>query len=192
MAYKKILVLTNTKYPSIILLLHFFRGEGMVVDISKITKLYGASVNVDFSEEINGLDVSGQKISFDGPIDIKGKITNLGELFLFEGTIKGKISAECDRCTKDVLYSFEIEASEKFSQNNIENEDDLYVFKGDVIDLSEAVKNVIVLNLPMKYLCSEECKGLCPICGADWNITKCGCKNENIDPRLEGLKNFFK
>lgn len=164
----------------------------MVVDISKISKLYGEIINVDYSEEINGLDVNGQSINFDGPVIVKGKITNLKELFLFEGTVKGSILAKCDRCTKDVLYSFDIDVNEKFSQDNIEDEDELYILKGDVIDLSEAIKNIILLNLPMKYICSEECKGLCPTCGVDWNKTECGCKNNNIDPRLEGLKNFFK
>lgn len=164
----------------------------MVVDISKICKLYGASVDVDYSEEINDMDANGQITNFDGPVSIKGKITSLKGLFLFEGIIKGNILAECDRCTKGVLYSFEINANEKFSQHSVENEDDLCIFKGDLIDLTNTVTNIILLNIPMKHLCGEECKGLCTTCGVDWNKTECGCNKENIDPRLEGLKNYFK
>lgn len=185
-------MLTNDEYLSIIFLLHFFRGDMVVVDISKISKLYGASIDVDYSEEIKDLDFSGQMINFNGPVNVSGKITNLKEILLFEGKIDGKITLECDRCTKSIDYKFNIDANEKFSNNYIDNEDDLYIFRGDTIDLGDVVKNIIVLNLPMKYICSEGCKGLCPNCGTDLNTTQCGCNNEIIDPRLEGLKKFLK
>ena len=61
-----------------------------------------------------------------------------------------------------------------------------------VIDLGEVMREQFFLALPMKPLCRPECKGLCPICGANRNRQECGCREEWVDPRLAGLKNLLK
>ncbi|MGB9809870.1 MAG: YceD family protein, partial [Caldanaerobacter sp.] len=49
----------------------------------------------------------------------------------------------------------------------------------------------VILSLPMKFLCKEDCKGLCPICGTNLNYGSCSCKREDIDPRLEVLSKLL-
>jgi uncharacterized protein len=61
---------------------------------------------------------------------------------------------------------------------------------GHVLDVMPQIQESIYTLLPTKILCRDDCKGLCPECGADLNEGTCSCKNENIDPRLEALKNF--
>src|SRR4030067_53970 len=61
---------------------------------------------------------------------------------------------------------------------------------GDELDLSDLVKEQIILNLPMKPLCNDSCKGICLQCGTDLNSFNCSCSERGIDPRLEVLKNF--
>ncbi len=63
--------------------------------------------------------------------------------------------------------------------------------KGDSIDLREPVMESILLELPVKVLCSEECKGLCPICGADRNVEECSCSIHEVDPRMQQLKRLL-
>ncbi|MCL6560327.1 MAG: DUF177 domain-containing protein, partial [Firmicutes bacterium] len=65
-------------------------------------------------------------------------------------------------------------------------------FHGDVLDVTPEVLKSIILALPMKAVCREECPGLCPGCGRNLNEGRCGCVNEDIDPRLSVLKDFFK
>ena len=68
-----------------------------------------------------------------------------------------------------------------------ENDDDDYiVVKNRVLDLQELVNEEVSLNLPTKILCSDDCKGLCPQCGANLNVSKCDCKKD-VDPRLSAL-----
>ena len=71
-------------------------------------------------------------------------------------------------------------------------EDDLGVsyYKDDAVDLSEIVREQFYLALPMKPLCREDCKGLCPVCGKNRNREACTCQSEWVDPRLEPLKNL--
>ena len=65
-------------------------------------------------------------------------------------------------------------------------------YKDDVIDLGEVMREQFFLALPMKPLCRPDCKGLCPICGANRNRQQCECREEWVDPRLAGLKNLLK
>ena len=61
---------------------------------------------------------------------------------------------------------------------------------GRVLDVMPQIEESIYTLIPTKILCREDCKGLCPNCGADLNEGECSCKNVNVDPRLEALRNF--
>lgn len=65
-------------------------------------------------------------------------------------------------------------------------------YEGDVIDLEEILREQIILALPMYPRCKEECRGLCPVCGADLNKETCDCQREDVDPRLAVLKTLTK
>ncbi|MBQ3225937.1 MAG: DUF177 domain-containing protein, partial [Clostridia bacterium] len=65
------------------------------------------------------------------------------------------------------------------------------VFEGHEIELDDIIESNILVNLSLKYLCSDDCKGLCPVCGADRNLTDCSCGQDEIDPRMAGLKNLL-
>jgi uncharacterized protein len=56
-----------------------------------------------------------------------------------------------------------------------------------VIDLHDDVRQTVLLSIPLKVLCSEDCKGLCPHCGANWNLGSCNCEENAVDPRWEQL-----
>lgn len=164
----------------------------MHIDISKIMKMYGASLDINGSEEVHSLDINGREIKFQKPVSIIGNIINLGEIFLLQCDIHSEINAVCDRCLEDFNYDFNIRIIEKFSENPKNDIDDINIFKGDIIELHNVILNGIILNLPLKYLCSEQCQGLCPNCGHNKNISNCECKAENEDIRLEKLKSLFK
>lgn len=74
----------------------------------------------------------------------------------------------------------------------MEEDDDIIYVDEDQFDLKLYAEEAFLLNLPFIPLCSDTCKGLCPTCGHELNEGDCGCDNEVIDPRLAGLKDFFK
>ena len=65
--------------------------------------------------------------------------------------------------------------------------DDALFYSGDSFDMDAAAEDAVVLNMDMRILCREDCKGLCPQCGKNLNEGPCGC-SKPIDPRLEKLK----
>ena len=73
-----------------------------------------------------------------------------------------------------------------------DDELDMGFYAADEFDLLGLIKEQIVLNVPMKLLCNEECKGICPKCGTDLNINKCNCSLTEVDSRLEILKDLLR
>lgn len=163
----------------------------MVVDVSNIIKEQGASMDVKLNAQIDDLESNSHKIKFLKPVQVEGTITNLGKILLFEGNIKSIIKTVCDRCLKEFDYNFEININEKFARENSEDYD-INLFDGYFIYLDQIIRENIILNLPIRFVCDEECKGLCPKCGVNKNENECDCDEEFIDPRLEKLKNFLK
>ena len=69
--------------------------------------------------------------------------------------------------------------------------EDVILYENDELNLEEYIWSQVVSSLPMKTLCSNDCKGLCPTCGVDLNTQSCDCMGNTIDPRLEKLKELF-
>lgn len=119
-----------------------------------------------------------------------------------------KTHPTCDRCLKQYveeltidmhshmtpLYSNkrqrEREINTGFEQELVKEDLEFCYYEGDRIYLDEVIKEQIVLALPMKHLCREDCLGLCQRCGHDLNEGPCSCKSESSDKRWDGLKNF--
>ncbi|MEO2204113.1 DUF177 domain-containing protein [Paenibacillus pabuli] len=114
--------------------------------------------------------------------------------------VHGKVSAGvdmlCSRCLKPISEHLHIDFHEQFKQGkqpeDLPEDDDTVYVDGEDIDLKLYAEEAFLLHLPFIPLCSDTCKGLCPKCGHELNEGDCGCDNEVIDPRLAGLKDFFK
>ena len=82
--------------------------------------------------------------------------------------------------------------AEEFTRDeNLAKTEDMNCFDGDIIDIGDLVRDIIISAQPTKHLCSEDCKGLCSVCGANLNKTECGCNRESIDPRLAALQELL-
>ncbi|RLA85031.1 MAG: DUF177 domain-containing protein [Deltaproteobacteria bacterium] len=135
--------------------------------------------------------------SIEGEVELRRK----GDGVKAKGWLKTAVFIKCARCLKE----FELPISSRFEglylhikyaphQEEVElSREDMEVtfLLEEVIDLGQMIHEQIWIHIPMKPLCKEDCKGLCPLCGADLNEGECGCKREEIDPRfavLKGLK----
>lgn len=123
-----------------------------------------------------------------------------------KGTLRGSMALECTRCLEEYRQELDIWVDEFYRRPGIGAvspegrplpremevpEDDEYLIEEGTIDLNVLVNDAVILNLPIKHLCSPECRGLCPYCGANLNRGDCGCRVEEIDPRLEVLRKLL-
>lgn len=114
-----------------------------------------------------------------------------------EGTIKGHLDMVCSRCLEPAHIGLNIHFEERFKKReeneaDLEDDEDMILADDDVFELTPYLEEYVTLGVPNAPLCKEDCKGLCQTCGTNLNETACGCDNTVIDPRLAGLKDFFK
>ena len=131
---------------------------------------------------------------------VEGSASRKGEEVRLRGRVTARAEVDCDRCLNAVQFPIETEfdvtlipAARYLEQERAElQEDDLLlsVYEGDTVDVDEIVREQILLALPARALCREECKGLCPVCGIDRNNNACACDVRETDPRWAALKNL--
>ena len=138
-----------------------------------------------------------------GETQVSGRASRKGEEVRLRGQIRTEVELACDRCLAPRAAPLEVEFDTSFipqaaaavQTENVELLPEhliLAVYEGDSVDLDELVREQIVLALPTRNLCREDCKGLCPRCGADLNAEQCSCDTTEVDPRwaaLADLKN---
>ena len=108
-------------------------------------------------------------------------------------TVKGMVNRTCGRCLKAFTGKSTAEVLEKFYPASAENiENDAFIYESDIVDLTEPIRESLLLAEPLQALCRIDCQGLCPVCGADRNKGDCGCDTTTVDPRLAALKQFIK
>jgi uncharacterized protein len=134
------------------------------------------------------------------PVSIAGRIRRRDREVELRGKLATKVAVACGRCLKSVELLVEVEFTERFApavawkdeeQHELQQEDlDLAVFDGEGIELADLVREEIILAMPGHTLCQEQCKGLCPDCGTDLNLSSCDCATKQIDSRWEKLKDL--
>ncbi len=115
-------------------------------------------------------------------------------------SINGDITLICTNCLEKYQQHIELKNETIFTKNKAytggevtitESELDVQYLEEEVIDLKEEAIKTIDLYIPMSHTCKDECKGICPVCGVNKNLTPCNCKIEKVDPRLQKLKEFL-
>lgn len=99
----------------------------------------------------------------------------------------------CARCAEPVEGKMNFSFEKDIANGGVDEDNDDYIFvKNQKIDLSEPLEEELLLVLPAKTLCREDCRGLCPKCGKNLNLGDCGCGKSQGDPRLAILKTLLK
>ncbi len=113
---------------------------------------------------------------------------------IVKGTLTYRLKLICSRCAEEFErirkeYATLIISREVFEENFITEDVLKNYFEKHIIDLTQWIYDTILLSIPTKTLCKEDCKGLCPVCGTNLNLYTCNCKNEKkeIDPRWAPL-----
>jgi uncharacterized protein len=155
-------------------------------------------VDVALEVELDELEDSIAGATFQELATVKLNLQKMKEEYYCHGEIVAPAEIECSRCLEpyhDELrgeLSFVVRHGETKPVLTSDDSDDIIVLKANehTIDLTDLIRQAISLALPMKPVCSSECRGLCPSCGANLNEEDCDCSTDDIDDRWEGLKDL--
>lgn len=125
-------------------------------------------------------------------ITINGEFWFDGQNIIVNGQAKTEGTYECSRCTTPVEHEELIPFEECFYRAGSDGAEDAYVYDGVVVDLTELIRETLIINEPSQVLCQEDCKGLCVQCGANLNNSQCSCDSFVVDPRWAELRALLK
>ena len=157
----------------------------MQIQLEQIFNLSGSFKDIDYSFEPE-CPLSDDFV-LTAPIRFIGRVENKVGIVSITGKATFSATVTCSRCAEDFYKDFSVDISHLLARNlqNEEN-DEFIVVEDNTLELDLLVFDDIVLSMPYRFLCSEDCKGLCPKCGKNLNQGKCDCKKD-IDPRMAAL-----
>ncbi len=143
-------------------------------------------------------DPAVRELNVKGPVVGSFKIRKLGQQVLVRGSVSGEVLLTCARClvefTTRIREVVDIELRpvldlDRTAQERELGSDDLNVefFRGDALDVGHLAAEQISLCIPIKPLCQDDCRGICPECGANKSLGTCSCEPDT-DPRWSALK----
>ena len=171
----------------------------MLLDLNK---LQGSRDHVQRTLQPSAFDPRDLEYRISGPVDLSMDVQKLGSgAFGVAGQVRTKLELVCSRC----LEPFEVPVDAAFELRYVPQtdntgegereiaEDDLTTayYRDGLLDIADLLREQFQLALPMKPLCTEECRGLCPECGVNLNRSECGCAPKWEDPRLASLKGLL-
>lgn len=149
----------------------------MILQLKRLFDRVGEQT--DFSgviplEELRDL---GTSLEFTSPISLEGKIQNIAGMVTLDYSLRSSLLLLCDRCLDEFTKEYDLSFSHILCLNESElTGDDDVLIEDYALDMNELAVSDLVINLPTKILCSEDCLGLCPDCGGNLNRGECRCQ----------------
>jgi len=146
------------------------------------------------------IDQAGLSVNVD--IIVNGSLNRIDDDVYLKGAVMTSVAASCSRCLDTLSYPIDSDLKSHFvpshdrytSERDVElhaSDIDAEVYENQQIDLTQSIRDSILLAVPFMCLCKENCKGICSRCGKNLNQGLCNCENESFtDPRMESLKIF--
>ncbi|MBQ8388740.1 MAG: DUF177 domain-containing protein [Clostridia bacterium] len=166
----------------------------MKLDVRPMLRGECDRIEVDF--ELLPFEINGASI--DSNVKVLGDIVDTAGYMRLSLSVSFDYSGECARCLTPVNGRYETEfvrtvvSEGTLSEEQLEEDIDEYVvLENGVMDIDEQLREELILDFPMRLLCSEDCPGLCPKCGKPRREGDCGCDLTERDPRWDVLRNYF-
>ena len=167
----------------------------MKLDVGKIRQ---ADTRYDRTFEPSEVEMPGDAYRIVAPVQIGFDVHKDKDKFRLVGTLRTELELPCSRCLEPFRFPVDLDFDQRYlPQAEASTEEETEVAEEDLgtsfyrdeqIDLSELIREQVYLVLPMKPLCREDCRGLCPHCGTNLNAGTCECAAAWEDPRLAPLK----
>jgi len=163
------------------------------LDLKSVFEVEGENLELSLSLDLSDLELLGT-LPFPEPVEVRLRVANgagivslsLDAVFLYR--------APCDRCAAMAEKRMAIHADHTLVaqlQGAKDEEDEFLVVEDMRLDVDALATEEILLRLPSRFLCREDCRGLCPVCGVDLNTGECTCVGKTVDPRLEKLRDLL-
>ena len=160
----------------------------MLLDLREIIEVPGKSV--PFRCELEPEELLNESIrAYRSKPVAEGRVFNAAGILTLEGTVTADMTCVCDRCGKE-FDSVKVTNIKALITDGDSDDPEAFVLDGDKLDLGDALSTLFLLDMETKFLCREDCKGLCSECGADLNLGPCNCRKQ-IDPRLAVLEQLL-
>lgn len=144
----------------------------MIINLKQLFSITGESKDIDYdigAEELEG--IKGCELST--PVSVKGRIFNKAGVVHLNYSLNFSLLTACDRCLKELNMPFSFDCEHIVVPSVSGDNDEYIVADGESIELNEIAVTDLLLQLPTKILCREDCKGLCMVCGCDLNEGDC-------------------
>ena len=164
----------------------------MVIDINPILKGDTSEIIVDY---LLSTEEAIDDITFPVPFSVQGMVKDMAGYITLNLNACVKYATACARClipiSKEITVCFSKTVVTEQTELQTDETDDYIISRDGLIDVDETLIEQILLELPLKHLCKEDCKGLCPKCGADLNTHPCNCDTSEPDPRFDVLRKLL-
>ncbi|MSS63304.1 YceD family protein [Velocimicrobium porci] len=170
----------------------------MIIQLSDIMSGKDKMKHIEAPIELNQFKLDGMEYEFVKKNPVAFCFTVTGEKrMLVEGKTSLSLLIPCGRCLDDVEIPFDIEISKDLDFNNtdadrIKELDELNYIDGYNLDVDLLIFDEILVHFPLQVLCSEDCKGICKVCGTNLNKESCSCDQSVGDPRMSAIQDIFK
>lgn len=136
-------------------------------------------------------------VSFPSPMKVKGEITNTAGYMRMTLSMSVDYITECARCLSEVNGTFSLDLEKTVAPRNLlsgldeDKLDDYAIIEDGFLDMDEQLRAQLEMEFPVRFLCRDDCKGLCQRCGKNLNEGNCGCVEKEIDPRMAPLQKLL-
>jgi len=160
----------------------------MLLNLKKVFSDDNELLPFEYQLDLASIDINGFN-PFVSPLAVKGTVKSHAGSAQLDADVSFDFSIPCDRCTTQINTHYQYAFNHILVLTLNDEENDSYIqVENYQLDLDELLRADVLLELPTKYLCKLDCKGLCSVCGQNLNSGSCGCNVHQVDPRLEVLK----
>jgi len=134
-------------------------------------------------------------VTFTEPVHVRGSVTNSSGSMELKACAEIKYATNCARCIEPIVGTFSLEFTRDAVAAGILQNADLegyLIVENGLLDIDEQLVEELLMEFPMRFMCSDDCKGICQKCGQNLNLADCGCASKKeIDPRLAILQKLL-
>lgn len=170
----------------------------MLMNLSEVLAEPHKTIVQDLTSEMETVHIGGKQFFIDEISPIHLKVEYTGEKRIrISGNVSLKVRIPCDRCLEDVLTELDLEIEKNVNLSvdcdaDEDDSDEANYIDGYHLDVEQLLYNEILVGWPMKVLCSEDCKGICSVCGQNLNQGSCDCEDTGLDPRMSVIRDLYK
>ncbi len=162
----------------------------MFLDLHEIIEVPGGRVPFRCELETGRLSFPAL-VSFSGPVTASGEVKNTAGILELSAAVEADMTVRCDRCTTEFSQKLDFPVAVTLKADPDEDDyEDLFPLEGDGVDVCDVLETCFILGMDQKFLCREDCRGLCAVCGKNLNEGPCDC-GKQIDPRMAVLSQLL-